>query len=345
MPIGPLPFEGERHFSRTDEPAYLRKQLRGGASEGRSSGRAEGDRRRKIALAILCLGCLAVAGWSIVRFLLSDPRFFLASVELRGRKFASSSQVEDRFVSDRGRSLLRTPLEQRRREVEQIPWVHSATVARVFPNRIAVQVEERAPVAFLWTSEGVSLIDEEGVILDSPPHASFTFPVARGIAAQDSLAERRVKMQLFLALMKDLDRGDSRLREEVSEVDLSDPQDARAVVADGSGATLLHLGKENFLSRYLTYANHLGQWKQKFANIQSVDLRFEGQVIINADPPRKPPGQALPSQGGPTDRRSSGPQGVGGQGAGQPPRASASSAASQPTPQPSAETTHLPPSP
>ena len=325
MPIGPLPFEGERHFSRTDEPAYLRKQLRGGASEGRSSGRAEGDRRRKIALAILCLGCLAVAGWSIVRFLLSDPRFFLASVELRGRRFASSSQVEDKFVSDRGRSLLRTPLEQRRRELEQIPWVHSATVARVFPNRIAVQVEERAPVAFLWTSEGVSLIDEEGVILDSPPQASFTFPVARGIAAQDPLAERRVKMQLFMALMKDLDpaRRDSRLREEVSEVDLSDPQDARAVVADGSGATLLHLGKENFLSRYLTYANHLGQWKQKFANIQSVDLRFEGQVIINADPPRKPPGQ----------------------GAGQPPRASASSAASQPTPQPSAETTHLPPSP
>ena len=326
MPIGKLPFEGERHYSRTDEPAYLRKQLRGGAAEGRSSGRvAEGDRRRKISLAILCLGCLAGAGWSIVRFLLSDPRFFLASVELRGRRFASSSQVEDKFVSDRGRSLLRTPLEQRRREVEQIPWVHSATVARVFPNRIAVQVEERAPVAFLWTSEGVSLIDEEGVILDSPPQASFTFPVARGIAAQDSLAERRVKMQLFMALMKDLDpaRRDSRLREEVSEVDLSDPQDARAVVADGSGATLLHLGKENFLSRYLTYANHLGQWKQKFANIQSVDLRFEGQVIINADPPRKTPGQ----------------------GAGQPPRASASSAASQPTPQPSAGTPHLPPSP
>ena len=87
MPIGPLPFEGERHFSRTDEPAHLRKQLRGEASESRSSGRvAEGDRRRKISFAILCLGCLAVAGWSIVRFLLSDPRFFLASVELRGRK-------------------------------------------------------------------------------------------------------------------------------------------------------------------------------------------------------------------------------------------------------------------
>ena len=60
------------------------------------------------------------------------------------------------------------------------------------------------------------------------------------------------------------------------------------VVADSAGAVLLHLGNEDFLSRYLLYASQVGQWKQKFANVRSVDLRFEGQVVINADPAMTP---------------------------------------------------------
>ena len=245
-------------------------------------------RWRTMVFAILALGGMGGLGWGTARVLLDDPRFYLATVELHGRSFAPASQVEDRFVSDRGRSLLRVPLEERRRAVEQIPWVRSATVTRVFPARIAVTIQERVPVAFLWTDDGIALMDAEGVVLDFPSDASFTFPVVRGISAGEPPAGRRAKMELFTALMNDLDRGDPRLRDEISEVDVSDPQDARAVVTDSSGAVLLHLGDRDFLTRYLLYASRIGEWKKKFANLQSVDLRFEGQVVINPDPPRTP---------------------------------------------------------
>ena len=262
-------------------------------SRRRAAGTSRSQRRlslgwRAIVFVMLALGALGGAGWGTARFLLDDPRFYLSTVELHGRRFAPASQVEDRFVSDRGRSLLRVPLEERRRAVEQIPWVRSATVTRVFPTRIAVTVTERVPVAFLWTDDGIALIDAEGMVLDFPPDASFTFPVVRGISAGESPTDRRAKMELFTTLMNDLDRGDRRLRDEISEVDLSDPQDARVVVTDSSGAVLLHLGHQEFLSRYLLYASRVGEWKKKFANLQSVDLRFEGQVVINPDPPRAP---------------------------------------------------------
>ena len=270
-----------------------------GLEELRRTTRAEAparSRRRAIVFTILSLGSLGAAGWGAARFLLADPRFFLSTVELHGRRFAAASQVEDKFVSDRGRSLLRVPLDERRRAIEQIPWVRSAMVTRVFPTRIAVTIAERVPVAFLWTADGVALIDDGGVILDAPPQGllaqgiggqgSFTFPVIRGASADESPAERRGKMQLYMAMMKDLDHGDRRLRDEISEVDLSDPQDARAVVTDSSGAILPHLGNQDFLSRYLVYASRIGEWKQKFSNVQSVDLRFGGQVVINADPLR-----------------------------------------------------------
>ena len=238
---------------------------------------------RTIALGVAALAVLGGAAWGVAQVVLSNPYFFLSSVELQGAKFAAKSQVEDQFVADRGRSLLRVPLEERRRAIEQIPWIRSASVTRVFPDRIAVTLEERVPVAFAWTADGIALLDAEGVILDFPPDADFKFPVVRGVTAEQSSEERRVRMKLFTEMMEDLSQSEGDLIAGISEVDLSDPQDARVIVADGSGAILLHLGREDFLVRYMLYASQIGQWQQKFANVRSVDLRFEGQVVINAD--------------------------------------------------------------
>jgi cell division protein FtsQ len=238
---------------------------------------------RAIALGLAVVAALGGAAWGVSRIVLSTPYFFLASVELQGAQFVARSLVEDQFVTDRGRSLLRVPLEERRRAIEQIPWIRSASVTRVFPDRIAVALAERVPVAFVWTADGIALLDEEGVILDLPPNAEFHFPVVRGVTVDQPPEERLARMKLFTEMMYDLSRSEGDLIAGISEVDLSDPQDARVILADGSGAVLLHLGREDFLRRYMLYASQISQWQQKFANVRSVDLRFEGQVVINAD--------------------------------------------------------------
>jgi len=63
---------------------------------------------------------------------------------------------------------------------------------------------------------------------------------------------------------------------------------------------VVHLGKEDFLPRYKLYVSHIAEWRQQFQNVQSVDLRYEGQVVVNPDkttsekpsPRRQPPQQA-----------------------------------------------------
>lgn len=283
-----LPFEEPEDYRTEEEPSSLRRQKRAETHRDRRRWWLARHRRLLLVLAVVLAGA-GSAGWAAARFLLDDPRFHFRSLHLREHQFVESSQVEDKFTFDRGRSILRIPLRERREEIEQIPWVRSATITRALPDQLWVRVEERAPVGFVWTEAGLSLVDDEGVILDPPPGFSATFPVVRGVAEQESAAERRSRMQLYTALLEDLDRGDSHLREEISEVDLTDPQDVRIVVADSPGAVLLHLGKENFLSRYLIYASQLGQWKRQFSNIRSVDLRFDGQVVINADAPQQLP--------------------------------------------------------
>jgi cell division protein FtsQ len=56
---------------------------------------------------------------------------------------------------------------------------------------------------------------------------------------------------------------------------------------EGGGALLIHLGSSNFLDRYKLYLAHIGEWRQQFQNLQSVDLRYDGQIIVNPDKPEQ----------------------------------------------------------
>ncbi len=279
-------FETARYYGDVEESASLRRQRPVKVRKDRFRRGLAGRVWRGV-LAVLLVSVSIWAVWSAVEFGLTNPRFHLASVDIHGAEFVAPSQLEEKFLADKGKSILRVPLRQRGREIEQLPWVRSAAVGRILPNRLWVEVQERVPVAFVSSPAGMALVDEEGVILDYPQKASFTFPVVRGISGRDSPETRRSRMQLFQAVMEELNSGDPPYSEKISEVDLRDPQDARVVVADSDGAVLLHLGGEDFLARYRVYLGHIQEWKQKFSSIQSIDLRYGGQVVINADPARE----------------------------------------------------------
>ena len=45
----------------------------------------------------------------------------------------------------------------------------------------------------------------------------------------------------------------------------------------------MHLGTANYLQRYKVYVTHVEAWRQQFEKLESVDLRFDGQIIVNPD--------------------------------------------------------------
>ena len=55
------------------------------------------------------------------------------------------------------------------------------------------------------------------------------------------------------------------------------------MTADPSGGVLVHLGNANYLQRYRVYVTHVEAWRQQFEKLESVDLRFDGQIIVNPD--------------------------------------------------------------
>jgi len=157
-------------------------------------------------------------------------------------------------------------------------------VMRFLPDRLSVNIVERTPVAFVRQGERVELADADGVILDMPPvmmaQHHYSFPVVTGINAKDSLASRRARMAVYQRFLDELDRNNQHLADQVSEIDLSDPEDLRAVMPEQGSDILAHFGEDHFLERMQVYKSQIAKWRSLYPRLIGVDLRYNGEVPL-----------------------------------------------------------------
>lgn len=246
---------------------------------------------RRVQIVIAVAGVMVVCSYAAVatyHYGVHSWRFRIESsdnIVISGVQNASRAHVMDVVGADIGRNIFYVPLEERRRQLEQIPWVESATVMRLLPNRIAIEIHERTPVAFVQMGSKISLIDANGVVMGLPAsrQSRYSFPVIQGIAETEPLSSRAAVMKIYRRLVNDLDSEGANYSRQLSEVDLSDPEDVKVTANDAGGAAVIHLGNSDFLARFKLYVTHVAEWRQQFQNLQSIDLRYEGQIIINPD--------------------------------------------------------------
>ena len=90
-------------------------------------------------------------------------------------------------------------------------------------------------------------------------------------------------MKIYCDVMRQLDSSGAHYSQDLSEVDLSAPDDVKVLVSDPQGEVLVHLGSSEYLDRYKVYVTHVQQWRQQFVKLESVDLRYDRQIIVNPD--------------------------------------------------------------
>jgi cell division protein FtsQ len=273
-----------------DEPRYLRRQKPVEIRRKKFGAKGWQFYRRVFFWTLLAAASI-VAAYFIYQFATSSPLVLLKKpdqVAIVGNHIVSRDALLQEFVRDANRSVLQIPLDQRRDDIEQIPWVESASVQRILPNRIRVQITERTPVAFLRSGTELALIDAHGVILDRPEGEDFQFPIVSGVGENIARDERERRMQLYQEFMKDIDLVRSESSYHVSEVDLSNPKDFRAVMAGFPGAiasqaVTIRFGQGDFIGKYRMLVENFAQWQANAGCVQSVDLQFTRQVVLNPD--------------------------------------------------------------
>jgi cell division protein FtsQ len=273
----------------SDEPRYLRRQKPVEIRRKKFGGKNL-SRYRTIFSFILVAAACAVVAYFAGNFLLHSPKVLLLKpeqVEVTGNHMVSREAVLAPFYKDRGRSVLRIPLEARRGDVEKIAWVQSASVQRILPNRVRIEVSERTPIAFVRNGSEIALIDEFGKILDRPRGEDFRFPIVTGVTDSMSDADRQKRMQNYQAFIHAIDIAQPHSSEQVSEVDLANPKELRVVMAGIPGtksaqAVTLFFNQSDFAARYAAVVQNFAAWQAQNGCVQAIDMRYR-LPVLNSD--------------------------------------------------------------
>ncbi len=295
-------------LDQEEESPFLRAQKRVSVRRGPLPKKAANRLKRALAgLAVMSVAGAAAA--ALYYYGAHSWRFRIESgdhIEISGTHTVSRSQVMEIMGGDIGRNIFFVPLAERKKQLEEIAWVESATVMRLLPDHLSVSLRERTPVAFARIGSKIALIDAAGVVMELSPgtRKKYSFPVIVGMGASEPLSTRAARMKIYCNLIRELDSTGARYSQDLSDVDLSDPENARITVAGPQGAVLVHVGASNFLERYKIYVSHVQEWRQQFQKLQSVDLRYDQQIILNPDSKTKttPAGNV---RNGKTGRKSS----------------------------------------
>lgn len=219
--------------------------------------------------------------------LLHAPKFSIGVKEIQGLRHLSENQVLTKLneLEEQNRNLFALDLDALRKSVELLPWVKTATVRRVWPDRLAIEVAERVPIAFVRTEGSTQLVDEDGIFLESKGdgHPGFDFPVLMGLESGfdlELLARNRKRIDLYRRLIRELDVNGAGLSRDLSEVHLQDAGSLSIVLNDDT--VLVHLGADRFQEKFRRYLAMSREIKEKYRLLESVDLRFENQVVVNA---------------------------------------------------------------
>src|SRR6202049_1935565 len=247
-----------------------------------------------LAAAVVCFATVAASAF--YRYGERSWRFRVDSsdnIEITGTQNVTKGQIMEVMGADMGRNIFFIPLAQQKAQLEQIPWVESASVMRFVPNRLSVEIHERTPIAFARVGPRISLIDAGGTLMELPQKHKYSFPVILGMNPGEPHSTRAPRMRAYNELVQELDSGGARYSQDLSEVDLTDLENLKVRVNDPAGDVLVQLGSSDFLKRYKTYVSHVRDWRQQVQKLESVNLRYDNQVIVNPDMEGKPRHSAL----------------------------------------------------
>lgn len=196
-------------------------------------------------------------------------------VALTGHRYTFDGDVFDALDLGNVRTFARLDARAAKTRIERLPWVATAEITRVYPNRLDVRVTERRPFA-LWSRGGTAyLIDDTGRVLGPAAEiSSATLPRISGEGANERARE------LF-----DLLAHYPKIRDRYDEAERVAGRRWNLKLANGVVLKLPVDGEAQILSR-LTDDRALAALAEKPNT--SLDFRARGRVAVSPATNDKP---------------------------------------------------------
>ncbi len=251
----------------------------------------------RVLAALVVLVALAHVPWSAV----ARKAITIDSIRVDGLHYLDESAVLSEAGLATGQSWIAADLTRARQALLADSRIRTAAVRRVPPNRLAVAIEERVPVALVrhgnpWEldADGVLLAPlKEGVVAD--------VPLLDGVAAEPYRAGTCIATapaQRGLAWVRAIAPAELELAGRISEIDVSDPARTCLVLVNGTRvlASAWPPGTRTLSELRVVLAD----LKHRGTTAEEVDLRFRKIVIVR---PAAGAADAAAAAPGPPDQR------------------------------------------
>ncbi len=203
-------------------------------------------------------------------------------IVVHGNERLSKNDVAGLLSGLRGTSLVWADLDLWRKRLLASSWVRDASLRRSLPSTVEVVIAERQPVGVGRIHGAMYLVDEGGVIIDQygPQYADLDLPIIDGLSTQsadDGSLTDEPRAELAARVIAAL-KGRPEVARRLSQVDVSDLHNA-SVILSGDAAVIL-LGEDQFLQRLQSYLDLAAALRERVAEIDYVDLRFDDRIYV-----------------------------------------------------------------
>ena len=186
-----------------------------------------------IILVSVCAACAAA--------LFYLPFFKVNSIAVVGNKYISTDDICRIAGIYKGQHLLEVETAASSKTLVKDLRIEKASVRRVFPNGIFIEVEERRPVANIACEYGYLDLDRQGMVLNAYRKKHFqTIPFLEGIKIQNLYIGDHVKDPMVLDTLKYLSEISENALSGLTEVNLRDPSH---VIAYTTNAVEVRIGE------------------------------------------------------------------------------------------------------
>lgn len=215
---------------------------------------------------------------------LEDSKSFrLRRIDVKGNAMVDRSEILRLAGIPARRRLWSVDLRAAERRLRENPFVRDVRVVRHFPDRLAVEVEERKPLALLNANGTFYALDRESVLLPAAPGKCYTLPILSCPVPQRLAYGRTVRhpdiergMQFLLALLADR----PVVIAGISELRPAGPDGL--ILYTAQGGIPVWMGTDGYAWKIRTLEALFQEMEQdrSLAGASYIDLRFEGRVFV-----------------------------------------------------------------
>jgi cell division septal protein FtsQ len=233
-------------------------------------------------LKVISIGFAIIMTCGIVSLLayqgLSRSLFFqIEAVDIQGCHRTTPTQILGWSGLDVKTNLWTVRISRLRKKLENQHWIAAATIVRNWPNKLAITVRERAPLALVSTKSGLFYVDRGGVVFaEVMPVDDRDFPVITGVEPENIPGvheEQRLRDALDFIIYSE--KGTASLpKQNISEIHVN--EDGGLVLFMADHAFPVMLGKGKMKTNYHRISTILS-WlyrKEKIQLAASVDMNY-----------------------------------------------------------------------